>query len=623
MAYRNEPETQYQQLYAMMMDAFGAVDMNGRIREANQLFLDMIGYEMDELVTMNIYDLTPPRWHELENRMINEQVLVQGYSEIFQKEFRRKDGEIVPVELRIVLTRDPDGSPAGMWAIVRDITDRLKTEDNLRRFQYSMESSPDAVFWIDEKGRFSYVNEQACRSLGYTREELMQLCLWDIDPNITREKWPLIWERDKRRGGAQLESLHRRKDGTLFPVEISSKNVVMDGQVHLVGYVRDISEWKKTDDDLRFFKHAIDTCPEGVFWMGHNGGFIYVNDQACRSLGYSREELKNMHLWDIDPNFPPERWADHWKDMRTIQSLLIETHHRRKDGSVFPIEVMAYRLPFGDEERHLAFVRDITDRLKAEKARDKLEVQLIQAQKLESVGRLAGGVAHDFNNMLSVILGYSELMKVKLGPDVPILRDLDQIQQAAKRSQDLTQQLLAFSRKQVFEPKILNINDLIKRFEGHLSRLIGEDIDFQFLPSPDIKNIEFDPIQIEQIIMNLAVNARDAMPQGGNLTIETTNVSLDEAYCREHIGFIPGDFVQIAVSDDGIGMAAETINQIFEPFFTTKKVGKGTGLGLATVYGIVRQGGGFINVYSEPEQGTTFKIYIPVTTGQTEAVEKT
>jgi two-component system, cell cycle sensor histidine kinase and response regulator CckA len=504
MADQNELETKYKQLYSTMMDAFGAVDMDGRIKEANQPFLDLVGYEMDELLTMSIYDLTPPRWHELENRIINEQILVQGYSEMFQKEYRRKDGTSVPVELRIVLNRDTDGNPIGMWAIVHDLTERIEKEETLRRFQYSVESSPDAVFWMNEQGRFPYVNDQACHSLGYTQDELRQLHLWDIDPNITREEWPQIWERDKSRGGARLESMHRRKDGTVFPVDISSKNIVFDGNVH-----------------------------------------------------------------------------------------------------------------------HVAYVRDISVRKKEERAREKLEAQLIQAQKMESIGRLAGGVAHDYNNMLSVILGYSELMRSKLSPDDPVLSELDQIQHAAMRSKDITQQLLAFSRKQVFQPKILNINDIIRGFESNLSRLIGEDVNFHFSPSPEIENIEFDPTQIEQIIMNLAVNARDAMPQGGKLTIETSNVSLDEAYCREHVGFLPGDFVQIAVSDDGIGMAAESINQIFEPFYTTKEIGKGTGLGLATVYGIVKQGGGFINVYSEPEQGTTFKIYIPIATGEAEVTEKT
>jgi two-component system cell cycle sensor histidine kinase/response regulator CckA len=497
----SEPETPYQQLCANMMDAFGAADMEGRVTDANQPFIDLIGYNMEELLELSIFDLTPSKWHGFEKRIIDEQVLVRGYSDVFEKEYRRKDGSIVPVELRVVLARDPNGHPIGMWAIVRDISVRLAREGALRWFQLTVESSPDAVFWLNEEGRFPYVSEQACRSLGYSREELMQLNIWDIDVEFTQEMWGPHWKKVKERGGARLERLHRRKDGTVFPVEISSKNVAFENQVY-----------------------------------------------------------------------------------------------------------------------HMAYVRDISDRVNANKERETLEAQLIQSQKMESIGRLAGGVAHDFNNMLSVILGYSELIKTKLAPDDPIMRDFEQIQRAAKRAQDITQQLLAFSRKQVFEPKILNINELIHCFENNLSRLIGEDIELKFFPSRDIENIEFDPTQIEQILMNLAINARDAMPAGGNLTFETANVSLDEAYCREHVGFIPGNFVQISVSDNGNGMDTETISHIFEPFFTTKEIGKGTGLGLATVYGIVKQGGGFINVYSEPGRGTTFKIYIPVSTGDIESL---
>ena len=314
-------------------------------------------------------------------------------------------------------------------------------------------------------------------------------------------------------------------------------------------------------------------------------------------------------------------WGPHWEKVRKSGGARLERLHQRKDGTVFPVEISSKNIAFEGKVFHVAYVRDISDRLNADRERERLEAQLVQSQKMESVGRLAGGVAHDFNNMLSVILGYAELIMSKLDPDDPVSREIEQIQKAARQSQNITQQLLAFSRKQVFEPKVLNVNELISGFEENLSRLIGEDIALSFFPSRDIENIEFDPVQIEQILMNLAVNARDAMPGGGNLTFETANVSIDEAYCREHLGFIPGNFVQISISDNGVGMDAETINHIFEPFFTTKELGKGTGLGLATVYGIVKQGGGFINVYSEPGRGTTFKIYIPVSTDETEPLK--
>ena len=611
-------ESKYQLLRTTMMDAFAAVDLSGRYQEANQTFLDIVGYQKDELLELSRHALTPEKWYALEDRMISQQVMVRGYSDVFQKELRRKDGRIVPVELRIVLSRDAADQPIGMWAIVRDMRERVEREEDLRRFQHAVDSSPDAVFWLNSEGRFPYVNKQACKSLGYSRDELMQLHLWDIDADFSREQWAAHWEAVGKAGGAQLERRHRRKDGTLFPVEISSSQVLLSQQKHHVAYVRDISRRKERDEELRFFKHAIDTSPEAVFVMTQEGGFLFVNDQACSSLGLAREDLLKMRIWDIDPSFPPERWASHWEEMRTRRSCLRETTYHRKDGSFFPVEVVAYRLTYGDRECHLAFVRDATERLKAEEERGKLEAQLLQSQKLESIGRLAGGVAHDFNNMLSIIVGYSEIMRAKIAPHDPLLKDLDQIQQAAERSKNMTRQLLAFSRKQIFEPKNLDLNDHIQRFENNLARLIGEDIELHFVPSPDAGTIEFDPTHMEQVLMNLAANARDAMPHGGKLTIETRNVVLDEAYCREHAGFMPGSFVRLSVSDNGIGMGAETVKYIFEPFFTTKDTGLGTGLGLATVYGIVKQGGGFINVYSEPGQGTTFKIYIPRTAGEAE-----
>ncbi len=277
----------------------------------------------------------------------------------------------------------------------------------------------------------------------------------------------------------------------------------------------------------------------------------------------------------------------------------------------------------GGEGRVLAVLRDITDRKHAEEEKQKLQSQLLQSQKMESIGRLAGGVAHDFNNMLCVILGYTELITARLPVDDPLLRDLRAIEKAACHSRDVTAQLLAFSRKQLIAPRPVNLNDIISGAKETLAPLIGEDIELQFYPGPGLWNIIFDPAQIEQILMNLAVNARDALPSGGKLIIKTANISLDEASCREQSGFMPGDYVLLEVSDNGLGMDTETLTHIFEPFFTTKGVGEGTGLGLATVYGIIEQNGGSIRVSSEPGRGTTFKVYIPKGLEQERAPAKT
>jgi nitrogen-specific signal transduction histidine kinase/CheY-like chemotaxis protein len=256
-------------------------------------------------------------------------------------------------------------------------------------------------------------------------------------------------------------------------------------------------------------------------------------------------------------------------------------------------------------------VEDLTERRQAEEALRAAEGRLLQAAKLEAVGRLAGGVAHDFNNLLGVIMGYADLMARRLPPEDPLRRNVQEIQKAAERASNLTKQLLAFSRRQVLQPRVLDLHQTLREVESMLQRLIGEDVALVTVLREDVGRVKADPGQIQQVLMNLAVNARDAMPEGGTLTVETTNVDLSEDYARRHLGVVPGPYVQLAVSDTGVGMTPEVQAHIFEPFFTTKTPEKGTGLGLATVYGIIKQSGGNIWVYSEPGRGTTFKVYLP------------
>lgn len=265
------------------------------------------------------------------------------------------------------------------------------------------------------------------------------------------------------------------------------------------------------NDALQLFQFSTDQAPDAVFWMDRGAGFYYVNDQACRSLGYSRQELLGLRLWDIDPVFTQERWEAEWAQYQTdgqVGMKHLETWHRRKDGSVFPIEVSAKHIAFGDNEFHVAFVRDISERKREEAEKEKLETQLFQAQKMESIGRLAGGVAHDFNNMLSVILGYAELIEDQLSPDDPLLESVLEIERAANRSRDTTRQLLAFSRKQAIALQLMDLNERIADTQKTLSRLIGEDIELRCIPQEGLWKIAFDAAQIDQILINLAVNAR-------------------------------------------------------------------------------------------------------------------
>ncbi|MBN1626614.1 MAG: transporter substrate-binding domain-containing protein [Deltaproteobacteria bacterium] len=342
----------------------------------------------------------------------------------------------------------------------------------------------------------------------------------------------------------------------------------------------------------------------------NNGNIVEANEAAERFYGWSMDQLRQMRVQDIN-TLSSEQVREEMEKAKNLERTHFEFRHRLADGSIRDVAVFSSRINLNDEIMLHSIIHDITRLKQAEREKEKLNAQFMQAQKMESVGRLAGGVAHDYNNMLGVIIGYTELALQKIPIEDPLRKDLQQILNAAERSKNITRQLLAFARKETISPHVLDINATVERMLNILLKLIGEDIELTWLPGKDLWPVLMDPSQLDQMLANLCVNARDAITNVGKIVIETGKVSLDEDYCADHPGFKPGDFVQIAVSDNGCGMDSDTMDKIFEPFFTTKDTGKGTGLGLATVYGIVKQNNGFINVYSEPGQGTTFRIYLP------------
>jgi PAS domain S-box-containing protein len=332
--------------------------------------------------------------------------------------------------------------------------------------------------------------------------------------------------------------------------------------------------------------------------------FLEVNDAAVQQYGYSRDEFRNMSLLDVDHVEEKENRVEDFRKWSGDGRYHGNWKHRKKDGKVLEVESVSHELNYAGRRVRLVVAQDVS-------ARHLLEQQFRQAQKMEAVGRLAGGVAHDFNNLLMVIKGHTELLRNSMSPTDQFSKKIEQIERAADRATSLTRQLLAFSRLQVLQPRVMNLNEVVEDMGRLLPRLIGEDIDLEIRTAKKVGAIKADASQMEQVIMNLAVNARDAMPDGGRLLIETSNEELDSAYNTVHPIVRQGSYILLAVSDNGTGMDAETQAHIFEPFFTTKPQGKGTGLGLATVYGVVKQSGGFIWVYSELGKGTSFKIYLP------------
>jgi two-component system, cell cycle sensor histidine kinase and response regulator CckA len=381
--------------------------------------------------------------------------------------------------------------------------------------------------------------------------------------------------------------------------------------------LRTIESQRKLLENENEHKAIIQTAMDGFWMVDRQGHLLQVNDAYCRMSGYSESELLNRRIGDLDADENDEKIVAHIQKVVAQGEDRFESTHRHKDGSIFFVEVSAQRRTSHNTEQFVVFLHDITARKRTELEKSKLSTQLQQSQKMESVGRLAGGVAHDFNNMLEVILGHAEFALQKVDPANPIHENLTEILDAARRSADLTRQLLAFARKQTVAPRALDLNETIKNMIKMLDRMIGKQITLSWRPGNNLWTVKMDPSQIDQILANLCVNARDAISDSGRITIETENYTMDDAFCRAHEGFTPGEYVRLVVGDSGCGMDKETISHVFEPFFTTKEVGLGTGLGLATVYGAVKQNNGFIDVQSLVGLGTTISIFLPRCTEKT------
>jgi two-component system cell cycle sensor histidine kinase/response regulator CckA len=491
-------------------------------------------------------------------------------------------------------------------------------------FHLISENAADMIAIVDMEGKRLYNSLSYHRVLGYSPEELQASSSFEQIHPDDRERVKAAALDARRTGiGKTLEYRLRHKDGTWLWLESTSSVIcnIENEPEKLVIVNRDITERKRAEEALRQseagFRSVVEDAPYGIYRASSTGQFLQVNPALEKMLGYElqNELLKSELVADIFLHAGEyERLTELL--IRTNEIKDVETEWKRQDGT--PITVRCSGRRINDENGMPAyfevFAEDVTEKRVLEK-------QLRMAQKMEAIGRLSGGIAHDFNNLLGVIIGYSHVLKKELGANSALCEHAVEIEKAGQRAASLTKQLLAFSRQQVLTPAVLNLNTLVSDMEGMLPRLLGEDIAVSLTLDSELGSVKADQSQLEQVIMNLAVNARDAMPQGGKLKIQTANVELDQAYARDHPGSKAGNYVLLAVTDTGTGMNTETLAHIFEPFFTTKERGKGTGLGLATVYGIVKQSNGYIFVDSAPGKGATFQIYLPQHVGKPAAEE--
>ncbi|MBA3004132.1 MAG: PAS domain S-box protein [Desulfurivibrio sp.] len=481
-------------------------------------------------------------------------------------------------------------------------------QDSEKRYRRLFESAKDGILILDaETGKVADVNPFLIQLLGYSYDEFRGKHIWEIgafkDIAASKDAFQTLQANEYIRYEDLPLETH---DGHSVAVEFVSNVYLVDHSKVIQCNIRDITAQKRAKAERARLMAAIEQVGEGIVMTDALGAIQFVNPAFKRMTGYRGKEVVGQNPRILKSGKQDELfYRNLWATISGGKTWTGQIVNKRKDGTLYTEEttISPVRDASGKIVNYVSVGRDITEHLL-------LTAEFQQAQKMEAIGLLAGGVAHDYNNMLTVILGYAELALRKVDPVQPLYADLKEIIKAGKRSTDITRQLLAFARKQTIVPVVLDLNQAVESMLNMLRRLIGENIDLAWLPGAELAPVKMDPVQIDQLLANLCVNARDAIVDVGKVTIETGNVAFDEAYCAEHPGFVAGEYVLLAVSDDGCGMDKKTLDQIFEPFFTNKEVGQGTGLGLSVVYGIVKQNNGFINVYSEPEKGTTFKIYL-------------
>lgn len=598
-------ETRFCNLFQASPDAIFVTDLNGVILDANRTACQWLGLSAAELSGHAIAELAPPG---LPPALLERLRTIEA-GQVSQIEMVLLAGRRGPIPVSVSCTRFEDAQHPSLLLHARDISRRRDAEQRLRaseeRLKRFFDASEDGVLFHSD-GTILDANEVVGELFGLPVADLLHRPMVDfVAPNERRE----IGEALRRERDATYRFTGLSADGTRLFLELISRTMLSDGNRLQVAVIRDIGDQIRREEVLllseRKYRRLFEDSHDAIFINSADGKIEAVNQAAVKLFGFeSAEELLDHNAWEFYPDRAQrQELLDELHEHGFVADFELNLKDQMGNSLVVQETATAEKDAHGNLVRYRGILRDVT-RQRA------LEDTVRRTHRMEAVGRLAGGVAHDFNNLLTAIGGYAEMCLGMTEESDPIYPDLNEILQATDRAAGLTRQLLAFSRQQVLEPSVLDLSDLVCNFKELLERTLGEDIDFSTRLAPNPWNVKADPGQIEQVVMNLAVNARDAMPDGGLLAIETGNVHLYGAEIP-NCSVQPGDYVMLSVSDNGCGIDSQSCRQAFEPFFTTKKEGKGTGLGLATVYGIVKQSGGYISIESRIDEGTVVKVYLP------------
>jgi two-component system cell cycle sensor histidine kinase/response regulator CckA len=617
-------EAEMRALFAAMTDVIFVLDADGRYLRIAPTDPTFFYEPSTNLIGKTLHEVFPKAAADLFLKHIR-QALTEGTSHRVEYYLQMASGQVW-----FDANVSPMSADSVLW-IARDITQRKRAEEVLRETVRSKEetlaqldtllsSAPIGFAFYTPDLIYRRINKYLAAINGLSVDEHLGKTLREVLPEMSLVLEPLLQQvMETGKPILDLEITGEPKPSSeehywllsLYPICIQGGELLGAGVL-----VSDITERKQAEVALRDseerYRLLFESNPQPMWvYDVETLAFLAVNKSAVHHYGYSPEEFLSMTIEDIRPAEDLPAFYEHvTRDPQGLERAG-EWRHVTRDGSIIEVEITSHSLLFAGRRAELILANEVTERNRLEAALLSSEEQLRQSQKLEAIGQLAGGVAHDFNNLLTAINGYSALALRRVGPDHAISSYLEEIKKAGDRAANLTRQLLAFGRKQLLQPLAINLNDIVGDMIKLLKRLIGEHIQLVTVPGADLKQIKADPGQLEQVLVNLVVNARDAMPRGGTVTIETANTTLDGAYASKHVGVTPGEYVMLAISDTGTGMDQDTRLRVFEPFFTTKEKGKGTGLGLSTVYGIVRQSGGNVWVYSELGKGTTFKVYLP------------